>query len=867
MASPQYATLTYYSQSLLVPKQNFALPATPPGGGQGVWTMLGLPDILTRIGMSPLLFPVFNAAGAVEGYRYVLIVDLDSGSATFNQRFPSAKAREGAFANLLGLWLEASSGVKWYAEAPVFFDDIATILGPDLLRRWRADSATIAGGSVTNWVDTVAAIDLAEPNPANEPGFLAQQQVLNGQRAIQTFGRFQDLSNLALPPGAAVDFRAVHPGIVAYLRGDFQRVGSRGVRAVPGSWRGVLHHRRREFRDRIPLQCRTARPPWSTRWRTVPLPASRSTPGRPSHGERRCGGANRLRAVQRHVHRSWRGYRDGRDIRLQSCHSGPARRDPELHDGNVPLESAGAHAVRKEEKWQYARSRGKKRRSMTMRMCPTLGSRSPPTISGWWPTRRLSTKAQPRSCPRSIPNPRRNQARVKRAAEIQSERPADGAGRWGRVTGTKPSRGSGTRPFSTAPRCICGRPTPGKSPRSPGRQVDTGEKLYAYLAEHYGEPDRHVKIEYRCYAGGRQRRVGEITLSPVREEEEEVVVRRPGYGGQPFGQMGGMGGMSGMGYGPQQSYGGPQQSFNGYPGGVGYPGGGYPGGYPGMPGNSFQQPGYQPQQQPQQPQQSQQQQQSQQDRPAQPQPPFQINMPPMPPMPAPGPGFDMSAFLQQQQVRDRNAARLDAGDAAVGAADAAFRHVAPASAADSTSGSAGCCPAGAYPADTAGVVSQRSGNARGSKAGNRSAVVAGGAASQPGSGSCSGSYGSRNNSFRGHFACPGAHRTRRNEHRHRQADGRHQARPDPDDGSGHDRRQGHGSAGEIQRHEAVGHRPADGRSRAHHSTAERGKTTVCARASARPSHNNCSGPAGAEIENQHHARDARCAARRIHRRG
>ena len=71
---------------------------------------------------------------------------------------------------------------------------------------------------------------------------------------------------------------------------------------------------------------------------------------------------------------------------------------------------------------------------------------------------------------------------------------------------------------------------PGDLPPVQARQVPTGAKFYEYLASRHARPDAMVKIEWRVYAGGSQRRVGEMTLYPVTEEEEEVEIT-PSYGG------------------------------------------------------------------------------------------------------------------------------------------------------------------------------------------------------------------------------------------------------------------------------------------------------------------------------------------------
>lgn len=196
---------------------------------------------------------------------------------------------------------------------------------------------------------------------------------------------------------------------------------------------------------------------------------------------------------------------------------------------------------------------------------------------------------------------------------------------------------------------------PGDLPPVTGREVPTGEALYNFLASRYGSTERQVKIEWRCYSG-HQRRMGEITLHPV-DEEDDVVVSpvRPGMAGQgPWGPSPYPQGPSGPMGPPMQQ----QPQWNPYYQRWEQP---PPQLNPYAP-NPYAQ---QPQQPPQPPppwappvvpasqQGPGQQQQPTQQQPQQPPPQFQIHMPPMPPMPPPGPGFDMQSFLQQQQMRDK----------------------------------------------------------------------------------------------------------------------------------------------------------------------------------------------------------------------
>lgn len=201
MTTPEYASLVYYSDPIVIASQNFTLPTGIPDNA-GTWELLGLPDTAARLAGSPGLY--LRTIGSVTRLWYSLQIELSPDPfsptpGTFQANFPTDKARIGALKNLLTRWLEKSSGMKWTAEDPVFFDSIPTILGTALTRYWRADDGiTLNGSLVSAWLDSVSAISLAEAVAGNQPLFQASNTFLNNRPSVSIGSANKDLHSGAL---------------------------------------------------------------------------------------------------------------------------------------------------------------------------------------------------------------------------------------------------------------------------------------------------------------------------------------------------------------------------------------------------------------------------------------------------------------------------------------------------------------------------------------------------------------------------------------------------------------------------------------------------------------------------------------------
>ena len=198
MTDYAFASIVYYSEPLPLGSKNFAAPAIPGGGDGSQWEMLGLPGIVARSTSSA--YTKADSNGKTRLW-YQQLIALTGAGATFQANFPTDKARKGALANFLTRWLESATGLTWTAEDPVYFDDPATILGVNLVRRWIASSG-VGGNPVTLWVDTIGGVTLAEAAPGNEPSLLANVAALNNAAAISAADAVRDLTSGVLAPQA-----------------------------------------------------------------------------------------------------------------------------------------------------------------------------------------------------------------------------------------------------------------------------------------------------------------------------------------------------------------------------------------------------------------------------------------------------------------------------------------------------------------------------------------------------------------------------------------------------------------------------------------------------------------------------------------